>query len=65
MRLNHQLMVGLKNGSRPYGKMQHGNQMEIWVLTRVPMKGRNYRTRYDVQIKWLMSEPDEIEPKVV
>jgi hypothetical protein len=42
MRLNLQVMEGLKEGSWAYGKMQHGNQMEIRVLTRVPMKGRHY-----------------------
>jgi len=63
LRLNIQVMERLKEGSQAYGKTQHGNQMEIQVLTKVPMKGRNYRTNYDMQKEWLMSQLAGIEPK--
>jgi hypothetical protein len=39
MRLNLQVMVGLKEGSGPMEKSQHGHQMEIWVLTRGSHEG--------------------------
>jgi hypothetical protein len=35
----------------PTGELKHGIQMEMWVLTRVPMKDRHYRTSYDVKKK--------------
>jgi hypothetical protein len=63
MRLNLQVMVGLKEGSQAYGKTQHGNQMEIQVLTRVPMKGRHYQTSYNMQKEWLRSQSVGFKPK--
>jgi hypothetical protein len=63
MRLNLQVMVGLKEGSWAYEKMQHGHQMEIHVITSEPMMGRNYRTNYNVQKEWLVSQPVGFEPK--
>jgi len=45
------------------GKSQHGNQMEIWVLARAPMKGRNYQTMYNMQKEWLVSQQAMFEPK--
>jgi hypothetical protein len=42
-------MENIKYGSRDYKKLQDGNQMEIKVLTRVPMKGRHYHTSYSMQ----------------
>jgi hypothetical protein len=63
MRLNLQVMAGIKEGSRAYGKMQHEHQMEIEVLIRAPMIGRKYRTSYNMQKEWLSSELAKFEPK--
>jgi hypothetical protein len=63
MRLNIQVMKGLKEGSKADEKMQHGHQMEIWVLTRAPMKGRHYRPSYNMKKEWLMSQPIGFQPK--
>jgi hypothetical protein len=63
MRLNIQVMMGLKDGSRAYRKFHHGHQMTIQVITRAPMNGRNYQTSYEMQKEWLRSQLVKFEPK--
>jgi hypothetical protein len=48
----------------PTKKMQHGHQMEIWVITRELIKGRHYCTSYDMQKEWIMLQTTRFEPKL-
>jgi hypothetical protein len=57
-------MAGLKEGSRAYEKTHHGHQMEIQVLTRAPMNGRNYQTSNDIQKEWLVLQRARFEPRL-
>jgi hypothetical protein len=41
---------GTKRDSHAYEVLQHGNQMENKVLTRMAMEGRLYHIKYDTLI---------------
>jgi hypothetical protein len=42
MRLEHNVMAGLNNTSKPMKVIQHGPQTGNMVITRAPMNGRLY-----------------------
>jgi hypothetical protein len=63
MRLNLQFMIGIKEGSWAYGKMQHGHQKKHQVITMAPVKGRQCQTNYNMEKEWLRSQLARFRPK--